>query len=134
MCSAVLLPYLHWPGGQQVFQRTCRRVLSKSGKSSEKVTYGITSLARQRAQAYHLEQFCRGHWTIENRSHYVRDETLKEDRVQIHKGHAPQALAALRNGLLMTLRYHGWANTADALRYFDASVARTFAFLTGEVS
>ena len=134
VCSAVLTPYLHWPGGQQVFQRTCRRLLPKSGKVSEKATYGLTSLSRQRAEAYHLEQFCRGHWTIENEDHYVRDETLKEDRCQMHKGNAPEALAALKNGLLTALRYHGWTNIADALRYYAASVASTFAFLAGNAS
>jgi predicted transposase YbfD/YdcC len=130
----VLVPYLHWPGGQQVFQRTCRPVSNKTGKVSEKVTYGITSLARQRAQAYQLEQFYRGHWTIENQSHYVRDETLREDRGQIHKGHAPQALAALRNGLLMTLRHQGWTDIADALRYYAASVTKAFTFLAGNAT
>jgi len=71
-----------------------------------------------------LAALWRGHWSIENRSHYVRDETLAEDRGQIHKGHAPQALAALRNGLLTALREHGWTSIPDALR---AHVAPTLA-------
>jgi len=43
-------------------------------------------------------------------------------------------LAALQNGLLTALRYHGWTNIANALRYYAASVAATFAFLAGNAS
>lgn len=49
----------------------------------------------------------RRHWTVENKSHYVRDETMREDCCQIHKGNAAQAMAALRNLLLATLRFRG---------------------------
>jgi hypothetical protein len=91
----------------------------------------VTSLDRQQAGARRLEAFWRGHWTIENRVHYVRDVTLAEDRCQIHKGNAPRALAALRNALLTALRYCGWANIAAALRHYGAYASRALAFLAG---
>ena len=69
-------------------------------------------------RAKQLEQFWRGHWTIENCLHYVRDETLGEDRCQVHSGHAPQALAAFRNAILSLLRFHGWSNIAAATRRY----------------
>lgn len=53
---------------------------------------------------------------IESSSHYVRDVTLGEDRNHMHTGHAAQALAALRNGLLALWRRAGWTNMADAVR------------------
>jgi hypothetical protein len=62
--------------------------------------------------------------TIENKVHYVRDETMGEDRCQVNLGNAPQALAALRNGIISMLRYEGWYNIASALRYFGASAPR----------
>jgi hypothetical protein len=34
---------------------------------------------------------------IENRLHYVRDETLGEDRCRVRKGNGTQVLAAIRN-------------------------------------
>jgi predicted transposase YbfD/YdcC len=107
---------LEWPGMGQALCRTCERVQIKSGKRSLKVRYAVTSLPHEQASVEELADLWRGHWSIENRSHYVRDETLGEDRGQIHKGHAPQALAALRNGLLTALREHGWKSIPDALR------------------
>ena len=127
--SAALNTYLDWPGVQQVFRRVCRRVERTTGEVSEETTYGLTSLSRARALPQHLEAFCRGHWTIENRDHYVRDETLGEDRGQIHTGHAPHALAALRNGILNVLRHQGWLNIADALRHYAASVPKALALI-----
>jgi len=123
--STALTGYLDWPGAAQVMRRTCRRVILRTGAVSSETTYGITSLGRDLALPVHLEAFWRGHWTIENKVHYVRDETLHEDRGQTHTGSAPQALAALRNGIISLLRYRGWNNIAEALRHYGASVQQT---------
>jgi predicted transposase YbfD/YdcC len=120
-CSTALNSYLDWPGVAQVMRRTCRRVILRTGEIETEVHYGITSLGRDLAGPRELEFFWRGHWTIENCDHYVRDETLDEDRSQTHTGNAPQVLAALRNGLLALLRYRGWSNIAAALRHYGAS-------------
>jgi predicted transposase YbfD/YdcC len=122
--SALLSEYLNWPGGNQVMRRTCRRIRVKTGEISEESTYGITSLRRDQALPRLLEAFWCAHWTIENKVHYVRDETMGEDRCQVYLGNAPQALAALRNGIISMLRHEGWCNIASALRYFGASVPR----------
>jgi predicted transposase YbfD/YdcC len=127
--SAALRAYLDWPGVEQVMQRTYTCVKLKSGEVSEEVTYGITSLSRARALPEQLERLWRGHWTIENRDHYVRDETLGEDRCQVHTGDAAQALAALRNGVLNALRYQGWHNIAAALRHYQASVPKALSLI-----
>ena len=44
-------------------------------------------------------------------------------------GNAPQALAALRNGLLSLLRHLGWTNIADALRHYGAYAPRALHLL-----
>jgi hypothetical protein len=103
-------------------RRTCRRVILRTGQVSRKTTYGSTSLGRELARPEQLDAFWRGHWAIENKVHYVRDETMREDRGQTHTGSAPQALAALRNGIISLFRYRGWNNIAQALRHFGASV------------
>lgn len=120
--STALAGYLDWPGVAQVMRRTCRRVILRTGEVSSKTTYGITSLGRDLALPAQIEAFWRGHWTIENKVHYVRDETLREDRGQTHTGSAPQALAILRNGIISLLRYRGRNNIAQALRHYGASV------------
>ena len=95
------IAYLDWPGVGQVLRRTCRRVMVSTGLIESETTYGITSLPRELAGPELIERFWRGHWTIENRLHYVRDETLGEDRCQVHTGTTPQVLATLRNGILI---------------------------------
>lgn len=54
-----------------------------------------------------LKRFWHGHWTIENRVHYVRDETFGEGRCQLRTGAGAQALAVIRNAILSFLRFHG---------------------------
>jgi predicted transposase YbfD/YdcC len=114
VASTRLAEHLDWPGVAQV----CRiqRWRSVKGKEEHDVAYAITSAPRQLADAAFLLACNRGHWGIENRSHYVRDVTLGEDVSQIEKGYAPQVLAGLRNGLIAALRAEGIEKIASALR------------------
>ncbi len=127
--SAALNDYVIWPRVGQVLRRTCERIQLKTGKRSCEVTYGVTSLPVEAATARQVERLWRGHWTIENRVHYVRDVTLGEDAGQIHTGQAPHGLAALRNGILNLLRSKGATDIAGALRHYGASLQRVFALI-----
>lgn len=106
--------HLDWPGVAQVCRLERWRRLR--GQETHDVAYAITSVPRHLADAAQLLASQRGHWGIENRSHYVRDVTFGEDASQIEKGHAPQILASLRNGLIAALRAEGVTNIAAALR------------------
>jgi predicted transposase YbfD/YdcC len=128
--SAALNAYLDWPEVGQVLRRRCQRVHLATGELEEEVTYGVTSLAPTEASAAHVEALWRGHWTIENRVHRVRDVTWGEDAGQVRRGHAPQALAALRNGLLSLLRACGWTQIADATRHYGAYAHRAITLLS----
>jgi predicted transposase YbfD/YdcC len=121
---------LGWHSVQQVIKRTCRQVKLSTGELSVAVTYGITSLGWHQADALQLEQLWRGHWSIENRVHYVRDVSMGEDAGSIRSGSAPQALAAMRNSLLGLMRLSGWENMADALRHYGAHVCNAFHLVT----
>jgi predicted transposase YbfD/YdcC len=114
--------YLAWPAVAQVLRRTCWTHHRTTGQITQEIHYGLTSLPRTLVSVAQVEQFWRWHWTIENRLHYVRDVTLGEDASQLRTGHAPQALAALRNALLSLLRYEGWSRIPDALRFFAHNV------------
>lgn len=92
--------YLTWPGVQQVVRRECERTMLRTGAVSSTITYALTSLSTGFVSVEGLAQLWRGHWAIENRVHYVRDVTFGEDAHQMSTGSAPQALAALRNGVL----------------------------------
>ncbi len=92
--SAALNEYLDWPHVQQV---CCveRRVI-RQGVTREETAYAITSLSWEKADAQRSLNLWRGHWGIENRLHYVRDVTMKEDASQVKSGSAPEVMAGLR--------------------------------------
>src|SRR3954464_12305305 len=89
--------FVNWPSVAQVMRRTCERTIVATGEYSCEVSYGITDLTPAQAGACELEKIWHGHWTIENRNHYVRDVTMGEDAGQAHTGSTAQALAACRN-------------------------------------
>jgi predicted transposase YbfD/YdcC len=128
-CSTAGADYLGWPGIAQIVRRTCERTVIKTGKHSVEVSYGLTNLGSDEARAAQLEALWRGHWTIENRKHYVRDVTMGEDQGQAYCGSTAQALASLRNALIDLIRQHGWSNLADALRHYGASVPRVLTLI-----
>ena len=101
----------------------------KSGKSSQEVVYGCTSLTKQRASAAMLLKLVRGHWTIENKSHWVRDVTFDEDRSQVREGNIPQVMAALRNTVIGLMRKAGESNIAAACRRFAAQPRAALALI-----
>jgi len=85
--SPALGGYLKWPHVGQVC-RVERRV-SRKGRTRREVSYAVTSLGPDRADPKRLQRLWRGHWSIENRLHWVRDVTLGEDGSQVRKGSAP---------------------------------------------
>ena len=91
-----------------------------SGKTRRETAYLITSLSRHEASPERLLALNRGHWGIENRSHYVRDVTFDEDRSQIRAHSGPRVMAALRNFAISILRLMGHANIAKAIRHMAA--------------
>jgi predicted transposase YbfD/YdcC len=94
--------YLDWPGVGQVFRMERRR--RKGDKESVEVVCGITSLSPDQADASRLLTLSRGHWSIENRLHWVRDVTLREDECRVRHPVVAQTLACLRNAAIRLLR------------------------------
>jgi len=118
--SNVLAGYSDWPGLAQVFRLERQVILKKTGKVREEAVAGVTSLTPERADAARLLALVRGHWCIENRSHWVRDVTFDEDRSQVRCGNIPQVMAALRNTVVGLMRWAGHTNIAAACRRFAA--------------
>ncbi len=99
--TTILTLHHKWPGLAQGFE--IRRERTEKGRTTVEAAHGITSLRPQQAGARRLLELTRGHWGIENGSHYVRDVTLGEDACRVRKGVAPQVLAALRNACVHLL-------------------------------
>ena len=110
--TAMLAGHLspRWAGLTQICRLTRQRiVLGKGGgRESTETVYAITSLTAEEAGPERLLALSRDHWAIENRLHYVRDVTCREDQARTNAGHAPQVLAALRNTALTVVRCLGF--------------------------
>jgi predicted transposase YbfD/YdcC len=132
-CGAAHIEDVDWPDVQQVVRRQCERLVLKSGKYSREVSYGLVSMRPEEAGAATIERLWRGHWTIENPVHHVRDVTFGEDGGHAAQGNTAQTLAALRNGLLTLFRSANWRSIPDALAHYGASVARVFTLIGLEV-
>ena len=132
-CGNAHIEDVDWPDVQQVVRRECERIVLKTGKRSCEVTYAMVSMTPAEAGAATIERLWRGHWTIENQTHYVRDVTFGEDAGHAAQGNTAHVLAALRNGLLTLFRHAHWRSIPDALAHYGASVARAFALIGLEV-
>ena len=115
LSTTALNEHLDWPEVGQVFELEWVRELA--GGTEVEVVYGITSLFREEADARRLMCLVRGHWGIENGSHYVRDVTLGEDGCRVRTGSAPQVLAAIRNAAVHLLEQVDAPSKAAATRH-----------------
>lgn len=115
---------IEFPHAANVF-RTVRYTGGLDGqRTTKQVVYGITSLTSHDADPAEVAAHQRGHWSIENGLHYVRDVTFDEDHSQVRTGHAPQNLAALRNLAIDTFRAAGHVNIAHARRHHTHNYTR----------
>ena len=114
--STELCGYLDFPYVTQVF--TIRREVTEmvSQKYRNEIVQGLSSLPAERATRARLLALSRGHWTVENRLHWVRDVTFNEDRSRVRKGAGAQVMASMRNLAISLLRMAGARYIAPVLR------------------
>ncbi len=107
---------ISFPGAAQVFGIT-RYTGGLDGQRTRKdIVHGSTNLGPTEADAAALAALVRGHWSIENSVHWVRDVTFSEDAHRARTGNAPAVLAAVRNLVTTALRLAGAVNIAAARR------------------
>lgn len=119
--------YLRWPHAGQVC--AIQREVTRKGQTTVEWGYAITSLTPQQASPARLLDLWRGHWSIENKLHWVRDVTFDEDRSQVRTGSGPQVMAALRSTAIGVLRRAGHTNIAAALRTYAGRPTAALALL-----
>jgi predicted transposase YbfD/YdcC len=115
-----------FPHARQVARITrtvTRTVTARSGRqrtttheTSSETAYAITSLSAREAAPAHIAAYIRGHWSIENKVHYVRDATFAEDACKVRAGSRPRALATLRNLAIGLIRQAGYTGIAGTIR------------------
>ena len=107
-CWVVSQPdYLAYLRGHQAWSglRSLVKVVSDrrvNNQSTLKTRYFISSLDDSAA---HLLEYCRHHWHIENRLHWVLDVAFREDANTVRRDNAPQNLAVLRHMALNLLKH-----------------------------
>jgi predicted transposase YbfD/YdcC len=115
--KAVNVNHFGFPHAAQVIQVTRKTRDLRTRRWHTVVVYAITSLSFAQAHPARLADLIRGHWTIENGPHWVRDVTFAEDASQLRTGTVPQVMACLRNLVIGLLCRAGSVNLAAALRH-----------------
>jgi predicted transposase YbfD/YdcC len=127
--STILNDYLTFPHLQQVICIKREVTYFSNHKKSQETVYAITSLSPEKASPQQLLELNRGHWSIENQLHYVRDVAFGEDRSQIRSGNAPQVMATLRNLVIGIFRWLSITNISQELRRLAAKPHLALRFL-----
>ncbi|MEW6663216.1 MAG: ISAs1 family transposase [Bacillota bacterium] len=117
--SNALNSFSTFPYLAQVLRIERTRIKIKTGEIEREVVFGVTSLSPQTANPEQLSELVRGHWSIENSLHYVRDFTFDEDRSQVRTNAGPRVMATLRNLTISLLRFNSFNNIAKGLRYIS---------------
>jgi predicted transposase YbfD/YdcC len=119
---------LGFPAAAQVFllERYTTRTVRKRPTGSRRykkvqirtavAVLGVTSLSAREATPEHLAGYVRGQWTIENKIHWVRDVTFREDASQVRTPPRVRAMATLRNLVIGLIRQAGYTRIAATLR------------------
>jgi predicted transposase YbfD/YdcC len=111
---------VHTPGGigfphaAQAIRITRTRIIA--GTTTRETAYLIVTLPAEDAQPADLHTWARLEWHIENRLHWIRDMTFREDAHQARTGNGPAVAAVLRNTAIGYHRINGEPNIARATR------------------
>lgn len=118
--SALLSGQGDWPHLAQVFKVEREIEQLNTGKRRREISYGVTSLSRQEADAACLLRMVRKHWQIENGLHYRRDWSLREDYCRLKTGAAAEAMAIINNLVVGLVRQAGFPYLPDGRRRYSA--------------
>ncbi|MBF0466994.1 MAG: ISAs1 family transposase, partial [Nitrospirae bacterium] len=121
--------YVNFPHVGQAFviERHCTD--KKSGHSSSEVAYGIYSQNPEQADAEHVLNLNRGHWSIENSCHYIIDWNYDEDRSRIRTGFGPENITRLRRFAIGIIKSKGVRSVAQKMRELMLNIRLVFDYL-----
>ena len=108
-----------WKSINTIIQISRERTIK--GKLQKEESFYISSLTNQKAI-----EFCsgiRGHWSIENRLHWVKDVMQGEDKAGIKKGNGIEVLSIFRTMAINMTRELGYDSLKDFHTYFVSNVA-----------
>ena len=96
------------PGAMQIFRidrkvETMRR--GKVTKTTTETAYGVTSRLPDEASPEQLLEWVREYWWIEDKQHYRRDHTQREDHCLVRNTVAARNLSILRSGAIFLFEH-----------------------------
>src|SRR5258708_1094762 len=115
-------------------QHKAKKQVKYREETSQEVVYGFTNFTPAQAGPEAVATFLRAHWAIENRLHWRRDVTLREDHSQVRTTGKPEALAALNNIVLALMDWLGVHNVPEQMRIFNAFPKLALALLLGPLT
>ena len=135
--EAVRSESICFPHAQSVVRAERTVTHKKSGVEKSGVRHYISSLepagkpvaGRGRASPALFAKLVRGHWTVENNIHWLRDAVGFEDRCRSHDPNAACALALLRTALLAPLRAAGHLSLTQTMEDFAKNPRLALALL-----
>jgi predicted transposase YbfD/YdcC len=123
-----------FPGAAQVF-RIRRDTFDHLGnRLSKEIVHGVTSLTTDQATPEQLAGLVRQHWTVENKSHWVRDVVYREDHQHAYVGTGAQVMATVRNLALGLLRLAGITQITRTLQRIAADRTRILPIIAAATS
>jgi len=118
--------YLDFPYVGQVFMIERESLNKRTGQLHQEEAYGITSRTPEEADAKRLLSLNRGHWSIENSSHYILDWSFDEDRSRIRAGHGPENMARFRRFAIGLLKSRGARSVSQKMRELNGNIRKVF--------
>lgn len=92
------------------------RTRTRVTRTSTETVYLVITMTARKASPARIAGYVRNHWGIENKVHYVRDVTLREDSSQVRTGSRPRIMATLRNLSTGLIRQAGLNEIAATTR------------------
>ncbi len=115
---------LSWVGIKSLIR--VERTGTRAGKPYYEIACYISSLI---STAKEFAYGIRGHWSIENSLHWVKDMVLKEDDSKIRLGNAPANLSILRAIALNILRRNGHHSITSTQRFLSHDIDKLLALV-----
>ena len=107
-----------WTGLQRLLH--VERLFLREGERQQAHSYYISSVESNEADTF--AGGVRGHWSIENRLHWVKDVIQHEDGSRIRKGNGVETLSVLKNIAINICRELGFDSIKHAGIYFASNV------------
>lgn len=107
-----------WEGLKRLIR--VERYVIAGGKNRHETAYYISSIRKNNAG--YFATHIRNHWGIENRLHWVKDVSMKEDTSKTACGMAAENISIIRNIVINLFRINGF----DSIKYATQFYANNF--------